>query len=257
MFPTVRELEIVNNQTICRHDKIDYSNVICTKPWGFEFQIYETTRTSIWYLNIKRGHMTSLHCHFKKDTFIIILRGCAKIKTVDDVYALGVMESMYIPKNKFHALGSFSPETVFMEIEIFRDPNVNFSDKNDLLRIDDQYNRKPTGYETSITTVPIDERHFRLAPGFSADKDDVHIRVHDIKDASDKYNYNIVLEGEYYQNGSFFKEGTIVKDFGCIHDSCLVLSLHKPDWREDCKIIYDTEHLGIVAKNKEIVLTSG
>lgn len=256
---THKEMDIISNFTIPNENgnRVDYKNLICSKPWGYEFLAYESNKLAIWCLTVRKGNSTSLHCHFKKDTLIIVLEGCARVEMIDQVHVLGVLESMYIPLKKFHAIGTFSPETVILEVEIFRDSTVCFSDKNDLLRIDDQYKRKNVGYESSINLSPADHRSFWLEETFDSVIHDVKIKVQSLKNISKKSKYDIVIKGEYYDNGYFLKEGTVIQNIPDIKDDCLVLSLDKIDWFEDCKIIYDIEQLSILCKNKKIAMTSG
>ena len=69
------------------------------------------------------------------------------INLKDQIINLNTMSTIFLPHYKFHGLSSFSEETYLLEIEIYND-NTNFSDKNDLLRINDQYKRKVTGWST-------------------------------------------------------------------------------------------------------------
>ena len=43
-----------------------YKKYVVNKPWGKEYLVCETKKTATWYLDIKKGHKTSLHCHPKK-----------------------------------------------------------------------------------------------------------------------------------------------------------------------------------------------
>ena len=56
-----------------KRNRVDYKSKICVKPWGHEFLIYESKKIGIWFLKIINGHATSLHTHFNKDTFLIVL----------------------------------------------------------------------------------------------------------------------------------------------------------------------------------------
>ena len=111
------------------HERKDFKNVICKKPWGYEFLVYESEKLGIWYLKLEKGGSTSLHTHFHKDTFMIVLSGCAKLTLIDnEVLSLSAFESVFIPKEKFHAISTFSDETYILEMEIF-DTTAKFSDK--------------------------------------------------------------------------------------------------------------------------------
>lgn len=52
-------------------------------------------------------------------------------------------------KNKFHGIESISDNSIIFELEIYNN-KINFSDNNDLFRINDIYNRDTTRYEKSI-----------------------------------------------------------------------------------------------------------
>jgi hypothetical protein len=150
------ELSIISNHTQLQHEKhavIEYKNKVCVKPWGHEFLVFQNKRVAIWCLTIKKGHQTSLHCHFNKDTQIIVLKGAAKISLMDNKnIALSEMSSVFLPHYNFHGISAFSDEVCLLEIEIFNH-RLDYSDKNDLLRINDDYNRNKTGYESSVKVL--------------------------------------------------------------------------------------------------------
>ena len=260
-----------------KHDYVDYNNVVCIKPWGHEFLVYKSDKIGIWFLKITKGNSTSLHCHFNKDTFIIIIKGSAIINLIDNkVINLNSMSSIFLPHYNFHGLSSFSEETYLLEIEIFNS-KTNFSDKNDLLRINDQYKRKSTGYETSINLINNNlelYNYFYIENNLEKIIEEVDFKVTELSEkiletldlsCLNKYNYNIILNGIIYQNMQFLKEGSIIKSFENIQfpdDKVLILSLKKINYKEDSKIIYDMDQLNIVIKNlnnnnKKIILSSG
>ena len=100
-YTQAHEHAIVNNNQYIKdeiHPYVDYRNKICVKPWGHEFLVFENKNIGIWFLNIMKGHQTSLHCHFKKDTIIIVIKGSAKIMLMDDeVVSLREMSSIFLP----------------------------------------------------------------------------------------------------------------------------------------------------------------
>ena len=274
------EKNIIKNNIFIKEEKhnyVDYKNVVCIKPWGYEFLAYQSDKIGMWFLKIMKGHSTSLHCHFNKDTFIIVIKGSAIINLVDNkVINLNSMSSIFLPHYNFHGLSSFSDETYLLEIEIFNN-KTTFSDKNDLLRINDQYKRKNTGYESSINTVNDNlelYNFFSIENNFEKNIENVDFKVIELSedilktfDLSyfDRYNYNILLDGIIYQNLQFYKEGSVIKSFENMqfpNDKVLILSLGKINFEEDSKIIYDTNQLNIVVKelkdkNKKIILSSG
>lgn len=273
---TPEETNIIQNHFYKKnekHDLFDYQNQVCVKPWGHEFLIYQNEKIGIWFLKLKNGHKTSLHCHFNKDTFIIILKGSVKIDLINNVVLnLNCMDSIFLPHYNFHGLGSFSDESFIIEIEIYNN-SINVTDKNDLLRINDQYNRPDNNYQNSTTIIKEnikDYLYFYLNDPFSDIICDVDFCVKTIQSNETnikikKSNYNILLKGTIYQNGVYMKEGSIIQSFEniqMIEDSITVLTLDKFDYKDDSKIIYNSEQLKIIVdnlkkKNNKIVLSSG
>jgi len=266
-----QEYKIIDNNQIkvVNSDYVDYKEKICIKPWGYEFLIYESHKLGIWYLKIMKDHGTSLHTHFNKDTLIIVIAGTAKLTFINnEVISLEPMKSVFIPKNKFHALSSFSDEVFIMEIEIFN-KTTNFSNKNDLLRIDDNYNRKRTGYESSVSLSDdlTNYDYFYLSQLFSKKIFNTSIKVEPFStNILEKSGYNIIIDGELYLNGKYLKEGTILDNIKetdyIINNNCSILSITNLYANEDSKIIYSVEHLETIVKDlrskeKKIILTSG
>jgi len=268
-------MDIVNNYMHIKHENhsnVSYENGVCVKPWGHEFLIYQNNKIGMWFLNIKKNTGTSLHCHFNKDTYIIVLDGCVKITLINnEVRYINCMESIYIPKYKFHSIKSFSDNAIVLEIEIFSS-TVNFSDKNDLLRIDDDYNRKPVGYESSVNfeKTNLDKfQHFSLIENKSVNMHDFSMILNTVKTTEEllslKSNqYNILVSGNIFDNMIQMKEGSLIninKDMQ-IDSIVSIVSIKKNGWKDDSKIIYGLEHLHLVkdtiCKNgKKIILTSG
>jgi len=54
---------------------MNYLNKLVKKPWGNEYLIYENGIVAVWMLNIESNKNTSLHCHTKKKTGLILLEG--------------------------------------------------------------------------------------------------------------------------------------------------------------------------------------
>jgi len=257
------------------HSKIDYADKVCLKPWGHEFLVFQNSKVALWCLTVKNDSSTSLHCHYKKDTILFVLSGCIKVGFHDGSFvSLSSMKSIYIPKQKFHSIGSFAPESSVLEMEIFCD-DLTFSDKNDLLRIDDPYRRRPFGYEASVNVVTegLDAYGY-----FSLEKNPIHSykAIHLEYQPYDrsiskvflpkKTNvYSILLEGHLRDNSLLIKEGSILdplSEYQLLSSSIVVLTLSCADSSDDGKILYDFHQLKQVAdtlqkEGKQIVLTSG
>jgi rfaE bifunctional protein nucleotidyltransferase chain/domain len=236
--------------------------------------IYQNKKIGLWYLKINEGHKTSLHCHFNKDTIIIVIKGTVKIELINNkTLILNAMDILFLPHYSFHSLGTFSPESFILEIEIYNN-NTNFTDKNDLLRINDIYNRQNNNYETSVK-VDVDNikekyGYFCLDKNFSEVIEEVNFKVSEINNENlsqltNNSSVNIILEGTIFQNMRFLNEGSVIDSFdnlNFLEDKSMILSLTKFDCIEDSKIIYNTEQLKIISdelkkNNKKIILSSG
>lgn len=266
---------VANNMPKSQYARIDYTNCVCVKPWGYEFLAYESERIGIWYLKLNKGNSTSLHTHFHKDTLIIVMEGCASIRLIDGtILSVNKLESVYIPKHKFHGISSFSETVYIMEIEIF-DATAHFSDKNDLLRLDDQYLRQKTGYASSVEIkrerLKEDYGHFFLESGYTDTLFETQISITSLNEENKaklaNHSYNILLSGEIYIDGLYIKEGSLLTsdlvqkftDYTAMHQ---ILSIKGSCAEEDRKIVYSEQQLDIIVKDlkksgKRIILTSG
>ena len=183
---------------------------------------------------------------------------------------LNCMDTLFLPHYSFHGLGSFSEESYIMEIEIYND-SIDYTDKNDLLRINDQYNRPDSNYQSSVSTVceNLEEEYdfFKLSENFNRKICGVDVRVDKIKSnvVANKPGLHILLDGIIYQNEKYIKEGSVITNFEniqMIQDEITILTLDKFDFEDDKKLVYTTEQLRIVVeelkkKDKKIVLSSG
>lgn len=269
--PSKNELLIVQNNLKIKeekHDFVDYKNKVCIKPWGYEFLIHVNNKVGIWFLKINKGNQTSLHTHFNKDTLLIVFIGTAKLNLFGNKsIVLNEMEFIYLPKYTFHGISTFSDYCLFIEIEIYNQ-KVDFSDKNDLLRIQDIYDRDNKGYSSSINiSNDLDSYNY-----FYLDSDTqktiesneiLYKRIENPCDINDKY-LNILIQGEIYIDGVIAKEGSIItnknKDIYFLSEKVQMLSLYSKDKNENAKIIYNFEQLSIMMnhwKNKKNILSSG
>ena len=62
----------------------DYSRVVVRKPWGYEYLTYQSKDVAVWILHLKKGHQTSMHCHPKKKTSLIVLDGSVTCKSLNN-----------------------------------------------------------------------------------------------------------------------------------------------------------------------------
>jgi mannose-6-phosphate isomerase-like protein (cupin superfamily) len=125
-----------------------HSSVIVSKPWGYEYLVYENEHVAVWLLCIRSGEQTSMHCHPKKTTGLVLLTGTAELSLLDEKKILSGPEKQVLRRGLFHSTKAISNEPIILlEIE---SPN----DKQDLLRLSDIYGRADKSYEGSEDEVP-------------------------------------------------------------------------------------------------------
>lgn len=143
---------------------LDYRDIIVKKPWGYEFLIFENKHVAIWVLHIVRKRKTSMHCHPKKRTSLVLLSGDATFKHIDGTYSLKPMDAVIIGEGCFHSTEAHSqlPMTPISEngiwvIEIESPPL-----KTDLIRLEDEYGRKGVSYEGADNMIFKPKLHWKL-----------------------------------------------------------------------------------------------
>lgn len=133
-----------------------YEEVIVAKPWGYEYLIYENTYVGIWYLSIKHGAHTSLHCHPRKKTGLIILSGEAEIRFMNEAVKLMPLGRLIIRPGLFHSTAALSQGGVAL-IEVETPPI-----KTNLVRFKDTYGRQESSYESGDAMIPFNDGCVRL-----------------------------------------------------------------------------------------------
>lgn len=119
----------------------NFNEVIVKKPWGFEYLAYENKDVGLWLLRIEKGESTSMHCHPKKNTGLVLLEGKAEISFLNNKVLLEAPSKMMLRRGLFHSTKAISDEGLYMlEVEC---PPI----KEDLVRLKDNYGRKNKPYE--------------------------------------------------------------------------------------------------------------
>ena len=120
-----------------------YEKTIVNKPWGHEYLAYENEDVGLWFLKIKKNHQTSMHCHPKKTTGLVLLDGVAEISFLADSRVLSSLDKVMIRRGLFHSTKALSDDGICLfEIE-------TPVDKHDLVRLNDKYGRSTKPYEDS------------------------------------------------------------------------------------------------------------
>ena len=126
------------------------NNSIVKKNWGQEYLAYRNEHLAIWFLNINFGEETSLHCHCKKNTGLIVLDGIARVSFLNNSIMLKGLDKIQIFKSRFHSTKALSKQGVsVLEVE-------SPEDKTDLVRLKDKYGRKGLPYEGVTNYYPKD-----------------------------------------------------------------------------------------------------
>jgi rfaE bifunctional protein nucleotidyltransferase chain/domain len=247
--------------------KKDYINKINDKPWGKEYLSFQNDNIGIWILYINKGCETSTHCHFKKDTILFPISGCFKINLFDSYKILHVLEKLYVPRNTFHGIHAYSDDAILIEIEIYTD-KINYTDKNDLLRLRDKYKRDKTNYENSVLErTPLENEIINISNiNEQFIINDTKICMTDNLEKAQLYDEAILLEGKLF-NENIITIGSIVnlkKSVSLLTEHVKFLCFSNSKTKLINKIIYSSTHLneylklkGHIFKNEIIGLTSG
>ncbi len=132
-----------------------FKNAIVKKPWGYEYLVFENNSVAIWMLQIIRKRKTSMHCHPKKRTGLVLLSGNATHYNLKGRLELNPMDAVMIPEGAFHCTEATSSLNIepnsengiwIMEIE---SPPL----KTDLIRVKDKYGRAGSSYEGTDSMV--------------------------------------------------------------------------------------------------------
>lgn len=106
------------------------------KPWGREYLAFRNDDVAIWVLEIFSTLATSLHCHPRKNTALIVLRGEVELSFIRGVPRRMVgLDKINVFRGRFHQTRAISPGTAtLLEIEA---PD----DKRDIVRLRDDHGR--------------------------------------------------------------------------------------------------------------------
>ena len=198
-----------------------YDNKVVIKPWGYEYTIYRyLNKLSVTFLKINKNHRTSLHCHPKKKTGFIIVKGTALVQI--GIYKKNKkkfksLSRLVVRPGLFHSLKAVSKNG--MSALEFETPY----NKADLIRFEDRYGRKNKSYEGSKFTSSIRDNLMKFKKPKKNKKnvyklDDVVItleRTKNFKNLStkDSSSSTAILEGKIFdkKNQEVISYGEIVK----------------------------------------------
>jgi mannose-6-phosphate isomerase-like protein (cupin superfamily) len=130
-----------------RFDADDHLRHVIPKPWGYEYRAYADDFFDFWALHIDAPHGTSMHVHPRKLTYLICLAGTGLTWGLHrSEHPIAVGSVVRIGRGAFHATRNTGDEPLeLIEVEVPRN-------KYDLVRLQDDYNRAGTGYESRSIT---------------------------------------------------------------------------------------------------------
>ncbi len=122
-------------------EDVDFGELVVNKPWGYEYLMYRNPFAQLWSLGIRENGITSMHCHPRKKTALIVVEGQAVFSTLDTSICLQANDSVIIDSGVFHSTRAVGAEGArVLEIET---PPLKY----DLIRLIDEYGRAGTFYE--------------------------------------------------------------------------------------------------------------
>jgi len=125
---------------------------IVTKPWGFEFELFDNHNVSLWILVMglehKSGYLyepptTSEHLHVQKTAIVIPLVGNVVLIKDGHENEVAPMESFAVERRVFHRLTTKGTSAICLEVEF---P----SKRGDIIRKSDHYGRLSSTYEWDL-----------------------------------------------------------------------------------------------------------
>ena len=120
---------------------MSYVSNLVEKPWGYEYLAYENEHVGLWYLFVEKDQKTSMHCHPRKNTGLVLLKGSATTSFLNNKIEMNSLKKLMIRRGLFHStMGTSNDGAHIFEIETPKD-------KKDLVRLEDSYGRKLTPYE--------------------------------------------------------------------------------------------------------------
>ncbi len=193
-----------------------YKKNVVKKPWGYEYLLYQNKNLAIWFLNIEKGQSTSMHCHSKKLTGLICLKGEAEISFLNEKINVKELNKVMIRRGLFHQSKAILEENIcLIEVE-------TPVDKGDLIRLKDQYGREHELYEK--TYILRDKKIHPLITGVSDKKYFIENKTFEVKKIIDKEqlkNLNdksifIILSGGFKKKVDS-KELFVLKSGDCLY----------------------------------------
>jgi mannose-6-phosphate isomerase len=113
------------------------------RPWGL-FERYSLNEPStVKLIMVEPSKRLSLQYHNNRDEFWKVIKGPVEVRTEDKTRMLETGESILIPRKTVHRLGALDEPAIVLEIAYGQ------FDEQDIVRIEDDYERMPKNTATS------------------------------------------------------------------------------------------------------------
>ena len=107
------------------------------RPWGQFTNIYDQAYSKVKTIQVSPGQRLSLQSHEKRAEIWVVIRGVALVQLNDDLFSLGVGESIQIPIGAKHRLENRGSEL----LEIIEVQTGTYFGEDDIIRYEDDYKR--------------------------------------------------------------------------------------------------------------------
>lgn len=110
----------------------------CYRPWGSYDSVDYGERFQVKRITVNPGASLSLQMHYHRAEHWVVVSGTAEVTRDDEVILLGENESTFIPLGSVHRLRN--PGRVALEIVEVQ--SGSYLEEDDIIRLQDNYNRK-------------------------------------------------------------------------------------------------------------------
>jgi mannose-1-phosphate guanylyltransferase/mannose-6-phosphate isomerase len=128
---------IVNQLTVQKREEQTLHRKV-HRPWGWYDSIDEGGRFKVKRIQVKPGASLSLQKHHHRAEHWIVVTGTAEITNGDKVLTLTENQSTYIPLGEVHRLANRGT----IPLEIIEVQSGSYLGEDDIIRLEDKYNRK-------------------------------------------------------------------------------------------------------------------
>ncbi len=185
----------------------DFSKLVVNKPWGQEYLLFKSPSVEVWHLSINQYKTTSMHCHPRKKTALVVLEGRALFSSLNRSVELKPRDAVVMEKGVFHSTQAISKDGV--KVLEFETPPM----KHDLIRLEDKYGRINKGYEGLENMVKTNGTIYRFTEkdtGKIKELNNNHLCIHRIKSRRD---FNSIADEK--SEILILLNGTVLDQDGC------------------------------------------